>query len=60
RTGLFNETVFSCGHVELGDGRIRMYYGAADSVVAAADFEVRDILNSLEPRRGAADHFVRV
>jgi len=51
RTGLFNETIFSCGHIELGDGRIRMYYGAADSCVAAADFEVRDILNSLEPWR---------
>jgi predicted GH43/DUF377 family glycosyl hydrolase len=29
--------------------RIRMYYGAADSVVAAADFVVQDILDSLEP-----------
>jgi predicted GH43/DUF377 family glycosyl hydrolase len=60
RTGLFNETIFSCGHVELGDGRIRMYYGAADSVVAAADFDVRDIVNSLEPWRGAAERPVRV
>lgn len=25
-----------------------MYYGAADSVVAAADFEVSEIINSLE------------
>jgi len=54
RTGFFNDTVFSCGHVDLGDGRIRVYYGAADSLVAAADFEVRDILASLEPARGAA------
>jgi predicted GH43/DUF377 family glycosyl hydrolase len=60
RTGLFNETIFSCGHVELADGRIRMYYGAADSVVAAADFTVRDIVNSLEPWPGAAGHLVRV
>lgn len=52
RTGLFNETIFSCGHVELPGGRIRMYYGAADSCVAAADFDVRDIVNSLEPWRG--------
>ena len=51
--GLFNDTIFSCGHLDLGDGRIRMYYGAADSVVAAADFEVRDIIASLEPWRGA-------
>jgi predicted GH43/DUF377 family glycosyl hydrolase len=60
RTGLFNETVFSCGHIDLGNGRIRMYYGAADSVVAAADFNVRDIVNSLEPTRGAADRLVKV
>lgn len=60
RTGLFNETIFSCGHVDLGDGRIRMYYGAADSVVAAADFDVRDIVSSLEPWRGAAERLVRV
>jgi len=60
RTGLFNETIFSCGHVEMGDGRIRMYYGAADSVVAAADFDVRDIVASLEPWRGAAERLVRV
>ncbi len=59
RTGLFNETIFSCGHVELADGRIRMYYGAADSVVGAADFDVRDIVNSLEPWRGAGQ-LVRV
>ena len=48
RTGLSPETVFSCGDVDLGDGRIRMYYGAADSVTAAADFSVQEILASLE------------
>jgi predicted GH43/DUF377 family glycosyl hydrolase len=47
RNGLFNDTVFSCGHLDLGDGRIRLYYGAADSVVAAADFDVREIVGSL-------------
>jgi predicted GH43/DUF377 family glycosyl hydrolase len=49
--GLFAETVFSCGAVPLDDRgeRIRMYYGAADSVLAAADYDVRDILSSLEP-----------
>ena len=50
-TGLFNDTVFSCGHIRLDAQRdhIRLYYGAADSVVAAADFDVREILDSLEP-----------
>ncbi len=53
--GLFNNTVFSCGHVALDDDgqRIRLYYGAADSCLAAADFSVRDILDSLEPTSGA-------
>lgn len=48
RNGLFNDTIFSCGHVDLGGGRIRLYYGAADSVLAAADFEVSEIVASLE------------
>jgi len=50
RTGLFPDVVFTCGHVPLdADGRrIRIYYGAADSCVAAADFDVDDILASLE------------
>lgn len=52
RNGLFNDTIFSCGHVDLGGGRIRMYYGAADSVLAAADFDVRDIVASLRPSSG--------
>lgn len=51
RTGLFNDTVFSCGHVPLDpDGdRIRLYYGAADSCLAAADFSVREIVEQLTP-----------
>jgi len=50
-TGLFNNTVFSCGHIPLDDRgeRIRLYYGAADSIIAAADFDVQEILDSLEP-----------
>ena len=51
KTGLFNDTVFSCGHVPLDDDgkRIRVYYGAADSCMAAADFSVAEILDQLEP-----------
>jgi predicted GH43/DUF377 family glycosyl hydrolase/glycosyltransferase involved in cell wall biosynthesis len=50
-TGLYNYTVFSCGHVSLDDRgeRIRVYYGAADSCMAAADFDVREIVDSLAP-----------
>ncbi|HEY6379116.1 MAG TPA: glycosyltransferase [Candidatus Dormibacteraeota bacterium] len=50
RSGLFNDTVFSCGHIALdaaGD-TIRLYYGAADSCVAAADLSVRDILDQMK------------
>lgn len=48
RVGLFANTVFACGHVILDDDRIRMYYGAADSVTAAADLSVKGILASLD------------
>jgi len=49
KAGFYSNTVFSCGHVPLDDRgeRIRMYYGAADSCMAAADFEVKDIVASL-------------
>jgi predicted GH43/DUF377 family glycosyl hydrolase len=60
RMGLFNDTVFSCGHVDLGGGQIRMYYGAADSVIAAADFTVNEIVTSLEPWHGSAERLVTV
>jgi predicted GH43/DUF377 family glycosyl hydrolase len=41
--------VFSCGHVPLDEdgNRIRMYYGAADSCLAAADLDVKEIVASL-------------
>lgn len=48
RVGLFANTVFSCGHVMLDDDRLRLYYGAADSVTAAADLSVKGILASLD------------
>jgi beta-1,2-mannobiose phosphorylase / 1,2-beta-oligomannan phosphorylase len=50
-SGFYRNTVFSCGHVPLDDRgeRIRMYYGAADSCMAAADFDVKEIVASLVP-----------
>ena len=41
--------MFSCGVIPLDDrgDRIRMYYGAADTCVAAADFSVQEILDGL-------------
>jgi beta-1,2-mannobiose phosphorylase / 1,2-beta-oligomannan phosphorylase len=49
--GLFNDVVFSCGHVALDPAGkdIRVYYGAADSCLAAADFTVQDILDQMTP-----------
>lgn len=49
--GFYRNTVFSCGHVPLDDRgeRIRMYYGAADSCMAAADFDVKEIIAALAP-----------
>jgi predicted GH43/DUF377 family glycosyl hydrolase/glycosyltransferase involved in cell wall biosynthesis len=51
RIGVFSNVVFSCGHVPLDEdgARIRMYYGAADTCMGAADFVVRDILDDMEP-----------
>ena len=51
QSGFYRNTVFSCGHVPLDEngGRIRVYYGAADSCMAAADFEVKEIVASLAP-----------
>jgi len=49
--GLLSDVVFTCGHVPLDDAgqRIRVYYGGGDSVIAAVDFDVDQIVDSLEP-----------
>ncbi len=51
QSGFYRNTVFACGHVPLDEDwdRIRMYYGAADSCLAAADLDVREIIASLAP-----------
>ena len=47
--GFLHDVVFPSGHVALDDSRIRVYYGAADSFLAAADFSIGDILAQLRP-----------
>jgi predicted GH43/DUF377 family glycosyl hydrolase len=47
--GFLHDVVFPSGHVELGKGRIRVYYGAADTSVAAADMAIPEILGHLTP-----------
>ena len=49
RSGFLHDVVFPSGHVTLGEGRIRVYYGAADSNLAAADFSIADVLAHLDP-----------
>lgn len=48
--GFFGNVVFTCGCILDGD-RLRVYYGAADTVTAAADFSLGDILASLRKER---------
>lgn len=44
--GFFGRVVFSCGALLLGR-TIRMYYGAADEVMAGVDIPLEDIYNTL-------------
>ena len=46
-TGFFGHVVFTNGHIVKGDD-LTIYYGAADEVVCAARFSIRDILSSLK------------
>jgi predicted GH43/DUF377 family glycosyl hydrolase len=46
RTGFFGEVVFTCGLL-LDDGRLRVYYGAADEVCAVADLSLDSVLAGL-------------
>jgi beta-1,2-mannobiose phosphorylase / 1,2-beta-oligomannan phosphorylase len=46
REGFFGNVVFTCGVAVEGD-RVRVYYGAADTVVAAADLSLAAILGDL-------------
>lgn len=50
-TGLIRNHVFTCGHVgiDADTDSIRVYYGAAGTSMAAADFHVNDILDQLHP-----------
>jgi predicted GH43/DUF377 family glycosyl hydrolase/glycosyltransferase involved in cell wall biosynthesis len=49
RDGFLHDVVFPSGHVDLGDGEIRIFYGAADTSTAAADVAIDDVLAALAP-----------
>jgi len=46
REGFFGKVVFTCGALTDGD-LVRVYYGAADGVVAVADLSLHEILSGL-------------
>ncbi|HMG13099.1 MAG TPA: glycoside hydrolase family 130 protein [Gemmatimonadaceae bacterium] len=46
REGFFGSVVFTCGALNDGD-LVRVYYGAADGVVAVADLSLAEILSGL-------------
>jgi len=47
REGFFGNVVFACGHVEHPDGRLIIYYGAADTTVCGLETSVGDLLATL-------------
>ncbi len=48
REGFFGNVVFTCGAVAEQDGRVIVYYGAADQCIAAAETTVDDLLAGLQ------------
>lgn len=52
RNGFFGEVIFTNGHIVDKDV-VTMYYGAADSVVCAARFSIRALLDSVLGRQGS-------
>ena len=52
RNGFFGEVIFTNGHIVDGDV-VTVYYGAADSVVCAARFSIRALLDSVLGRQGS-------
>lgn len=48
REGFFGNVVFTCGAVAEPDGRVIIYYGAADHCMAAAETTIDDLLATLD------------
>jgi predicted GH43/DUF377 family glycosyl hydrolase/glycosyltransferase involved in cell wall biosynthesis len=47
KEGFLHDVVFPTGHIDLGGGRIRVYYGGADTNVCAADMSIDDVMATL-------------
>jgi predicted GH43/DUF377 family glycosyl hydrolase len=50
--GFLGQVIFTNGHI-VNQDRLTLYYGAADSVICAADLSIHSILESLAAVRGA-------
>ena len=50
REGFFGGVVFPCGHVLRDDGRLSIYYGAADETVCAVETSIEGLVNPLPIR----------
>ncbi|SFT12873.1 glycoside hydrolase family 130 protein [Paenibacillus sp. BC26] len=48
KKGFFGDVVFACGALVEGDV-VKMYYGVADTSMAACELSLQEILDSLEP-----------
>ena len=49
KDGFLHDVVFPSGHIDLGGGDIRIYYGAADTTLCAADLAIDDVIATLTP-----------
>jgi beta-1,2-mannobiose phosphorylase / 1,2-beta-oligomannan phosphorylase len=47
--GFFGNVIFTNGHIVTGD-KVKLYYGASDEVICAAELSIEEILHSLENR----------
>lgn len=48
KNGFFSEVVFGCGGIQTEADSIIMYYGVADTSIAACKMKIEDILNHLK------------
>ena len=48
KDGFFGNVVFSCGTI-VEKGTVKMYYGAADEMMACAEFSLQEVLEELKP-----------
>jgi predicted GH43/DUF377 family glycosyl hydrolase len=54
KDGFLRDVVFPSGHVDLGNGSIRVYYGAADTTLCAAEIAIDEIIGALAPEPALA------